>query len=65
MYCSSSCQLVPLYHQTDFMQKLLKKNDKKLTWYFNFTLLCIYEVLALYNSNLVTMLIASIPLNLK
>ena len=37
-------------YETDFMQGLLKKNEKKLSRSFNFTLHYIYDVLSLNNS---------------
>ena len=37
-------------YETDFIQGLLKKNEKKLARSFNFTLHYIYDVLSLNNS---------------
>ena len=37
-------------YEADFMQGLLKKNEKKLTRSFDFTFLCIDDVLSLHNS---------------
>ena len=52
-------------YEADFVQELLRKNDKKLALSFNFTFRYIDDVLSLNNSKLGTMLIASIPINLK
>jgi hypothetical protein len=48
---SSLCCLFPLY-EADFIHGLLKKNGKKLTRYFNFTLRYIDDLLSLNNSKL-------------
>jgi hypothetical protein len=37
-------------YEADFIQGLLKKNEKKLARSFNFTFRYIYDVLSLYNS---------------
>jgi hypothetical protein len=53
-------------YEADFIQGLLKKNEKKLARSFNFMFRYIDEVLSLNNSiGLVILLIASIPLSLK
>jgi hypothetical protein len=38
--------------EADFIQRLLKKNEKKLARFFNFTFRCIDDVLSLSNSML-------------
>ena len=48
--CSSSRRLVPLSYEADFIQGLLKKNEKKLARSFNFTFRYIDDVLSLNNS---------------
>ena len=40
-------------YEADFIQGLLKKNEKKLTGSFNFTFCYIDDVLSLYNSRFV------------
>ena len=52
-------------YEENFIQGLLKKNEKKLARFFNLTFRCIDDVLSLSNSMLVILLIASIPLSLK
>ena len=52
-------------YEADFIQGLLKKNEKKLARSFNFTFRYIDDVLSLNNSSLMISLIASIPLSLK
>ena len=37
-------------HETDFIQELFKKNEKKLAWSFNFTFRYIDDVFSLNNS---------------
>jgi hypothetical protein len=37
-------------YETDFIQRLLKKNEKKLAWSFNLTFRYIDDVLSLNNS---------------
>ena len=54
-----------LSHEADFIQGLLKKNEKKLARSFNFTFRYIDDVLSLNNSRFGDLLIASIPLSLK
>ena len=51
-------------YEADFIQGLLKKNEKKLARSFNFTFRYIDDVLSL-NSRFGDLLIASIPLSLK
>jgi hypothetical protein len=38
-------------YETDFIQGLLKKNEKKLTRFLNFTFRYTYDVISLNNSN--------------
>ena len=47
--CSSSRRLVPLSEWADFIQRLLKKNEKKLNRSFNLTFRYIEDVLSLNN----------------
>ena len=47
--CSSSRRLVPLPLWADFIQRLLKKNEKKLNRSFNLTFRYIEDVLSLNN----------------
>ena len=49
--CSSSRRLVPKYlYEVDFIQGLLKKNEKKLARSFIFTFRYLDDVLSLHNS---------------
>ena len=48
--CSSSRRLVPFSYEADFIQGLLKKNEKKLARSYNFTFIYIDDVLSLNNS---------------
>ena len=52
-------------YEADFMHRLLKKNEMKLDWSFNFRFCYIDDVLSLSNSRFDDTLIVSIPLNLK
>jgi hypothetical protein len=52
-------------YEVDFIQGLLKRNEKKLALSFNFTFRYIDDVLSLNNSRLDDLFIASIPLSLK
>ena len=62
--CASLFADLFLYsYDTDFIQGLLKKNEKKLARYFNFTFRYIDDVLSLNTSRI--SLIASIPLSFK
>jgi hypothetical protein len=52
-------------YEADIMQRLLKKNEKKLDRSFNFRFCYIDDVLSLNNSRFGDTLIVSIPLSLK
>ena len=52
-------------YEADFMQRLLRKNEKKLDRSFNFRFCYIDDVLSLSNSRFGDTLIVSIPLSLK
>ena len=52
-------------YEANFIQGLLKKNEKKLARSLNFTFRYIDDVFSLNNYGLVISLIASIPLSLK
>ena len=50
--CSSPHRLVLYSYEVDFTQRILKKNEKKLTRSFNFTFRYIDDVLSLNNCRL-------------
>ena len=54
MFINRAHLLVDLFlysYETDFIQGLLKKNEKKLTRFLNFTFRYTYDVISLNNSN--------------
>ena len=52
-------------YETDFIQELLRKKEKKLAISLNFTFRYINDVFSLNNSKFLTMLNTSIPSNLR
>ncbi len=64
-YAPLFVDLFPYSHEADFIQGILKKNEKKLALSFNCTFLYTDDVLILSNLSFVFMLIAFISLKLK